>query len=96
MATKTTQSPSKPKTAKAPTKKRENVASLKKKIAELEEQNAKALYNYGKMLEQTANMQLKLNAMLGQMLQALFIVGIGPDELNAKCAQMFRRKVEAD
>ena len=96
---KTTKKPTKavqPKSVKSPAKKRETMADLKKKIAELEVQRDKALENYGKMLEVSTNMSLKINVMLGQMLKALFIIGIGPDELHAKCEQMFRKKVVAD
>ena len=86
----------KPKTAKSPAKKRVTTVDLEKRIAELENQKNDALTKYGSMLEATSNMQLKLDAMLGQMLKALFIVGIGPDELMAKCQQMFRKNVVAD
>lgn len=99
MATKKTSKAktTKPKqTPKAPAKKRETLADLKKRIEDLEAQKTDALTKYGKMLEVNGNMQLKLDAMLGQMLQALFIVGIGPDELMLKCSQMFRKKVVED
>ena len=92
----TTAKTEKEKPTKTPAKKRESAAALKKRIAELEEQIKQAAEEQGKMLELFTNTRIKLNAMLGQMLKALFIVGIGPDELMAKCQQMFRKNVVAD
>ena len=86
----------KPRAVKSPAKKRETMADLKKKIAELEESNSQAIESYGKLKADFYNMQLKHDAMLGLMLRALFVIGIGPDELMAKCSQMFRKKVVAD
>ena len=83
-------------TATKTTKKHETTADLKKRIAELESQLNTALEDHGNLLSATANITKKLDVMLGQMLKALFIVGIGPDELMAKCQQMFRKKVVAD
>ena len=77
-------------------KKRESTASLKKRIAELEAQRDNALNDYGNAVAANANLSIQLDAMLGQILKALFIVGIGPDELMAKCQQIFRKKVVAD
>lgn len=92
----TTAKTKKVKSPKTPAKKRETIADLKKKIADLEAQRNKVLEDYGKLLAASTNINLKLDAMLGQMLKALFIVGIGPDELHKKCEQMFRKKVVAD
>lgn len=97
MATKTKATKAIKKTTSTKTvKKRETTADLKKRIADLEGQLNKALTDYGNLLSETANITQKIDVMLGQMLKALFIVGIGPDELMAKCQQMFRKKVVAD
>lgn len=97
MATKTKATKAVKKTTSTKTvKKRETTADLKKRIAELESQLNKSLEDHGKFLAATANITKKLDVMLGQMLKALFIVGIGPDELMAKCQQMFQKKVVAD
>jgi hypothetical protein len=97
MATKTKATKAVKKTTSTKTvKKRETTADLKKKIAELENRLNKTLEEHGNLLSATANITQKLDVMLGQMLKALFIVGIGPDELMAKCQQMFRKNVVAD
>lgn len=94
----------KPKTTKAPVKKRasktlpkeDSLPSLKGEIETLEKAYLQTQEDYGKLLEQYTNLRLKLNTMLGQILKALFIVGIGPDELTAKCGEMFCKKIVAD
>lgn len=97
MATKTKAKKTAKKTTSTKTvKKRETTADLKKRIVELESQLNKILEDHGNLLSASANITKKLDVMLGQMLKALFIVGIGPDELMAKCQQMFRKKVVAD
>lgn len=84
------------KAVKTSPKKRETAADLKARIKELEEQRDQTLADYGKLLEVVTNIRFKRDAMLGQMLKGLFLIGIGPDELHAKCEQMFRKKVVAD
>lgn len=97
MATKTKETKAVKKTTSTKAvKKRETTAELRKRIAELEAQRDAALNDFGHALESNSNMTIKLDAMLGQLLKALFIVGIGPDELMAKCQQMFQKKVVAD
>lgn len=70
--------------------------ALKKSTAELHEENVRMAEQYGKLLEFSTNMKIKANAMLGQVLKGLYLLGIGPDEIIAKCNQMFRKKVVAD
>ncbi len=90
----------KPRTAKPkairPPELEKELAALKEETARLQEENAKFAEQYGKMLETSANIKFKANAMLGQVLKGLYLLGIGPDEIVAKCNQMFRKKVVAD
>lgn len=72
------------------------LAAIKEEAARLKEENTRLAERYGKMLEQSTNIRLKANAMLGQILKALYIMGIGPEEIQAKSQQMFRKKVDAD
>lgn len=85
----------KPKVIRSPEVEKE-LAALKEETAILHEENAKLAEQYGKMLETSTNIKFRANAMLGQILKALYIMGIGPDEIQAKCQQMFRKKVVAD
>jgi len=85
----------KPKAIRSPEVEKE-LAALKEETAKLREENAKFAEQYGKMLETSTNIKLKANAMLGQILKALYIMGIGPDEIQTKCQQMFCKKVVAD
>jgi hypothetical protein len=72
------------------------LAALKEETASLQAENARIVEKYGQMLEVSTNIKFKANAMLGQILKALYIMGIGPDDILAKCQQMFRKKVVAD
>ena len=85
----------KPKAIRSPEVEKE-LSALKEETARLREENAKFAEQYGKMLETSTNIRIKANAMLGQILKALYIIGIGPDDIQAKCQQMFRKKVVAD
>ncbi len=70
---------------------RTTIGELKKTVSQLEDQLKTSTEAYGKVLEELSNYRIKLDVMLGQMLKALFIIGIGPDELSRKCSQMFSR-----
>ncbi|MBO6031871.1 MAG: hypothetical protein J6Q22_10560 [Prevotella sp.] len=72
------------------------LAALKEETASLQAENARLVEQYGQMLEVSTNIKFKANAMLGQILKALYIMGIGPDDILAKCQQMFMKKVVAD
>ena len=72
------------------------LAALKEETASLQAENARLVEQYGQMLEESTNIKFKANAMLGQILKALYIMGIGPDDILAKCQQMFMKKVVAD
>ena len=87
--------PSKRSSAKKAIKGTEGVAALEKRIAELESQTAKTNEAYGEMLAACTNFAIQKDAMLGQILKALYIIGIGPDQIQAKCQQMFQKKVRA-
>ena len=93
---KTTTKTSAAKTVKTSAKKRESTIALKKRIAELEGLVKASGEEQGKMLEAITNLRLKQDAMLGQILKGLFIVGIDPDVIARKCSQMFRKKIVAD
>ena len=96
----------KPKTAKKPTKAKtkavrspdlaKELDALKEETARLRAENAKFMEQYGKMMEGNANFRIKANAMLGQILKGLYLLGFGPEDIQAKCQQMFRKKVVAD
>lgn len=93
----TTEKQQKEQKKKKPTaKKRLSTDMLKKRIIELEGQLLESRNEYGKMLEQYTNMNLKIDTMLGQILKGLFVVGIDPEVLTKKCGQMFQRKIQAD
>ena len=77
-------------------KKRVTTEMLKKRIIELEGQLLSSRTEYGKLLEQYTNMNIKINTMLGQIIKGLFILGIDPDILMQKCNQMFTKKIKAD
>ena len=72
------------------------LSALKEETASLQAENARLAEQYGQMLEVSTNIKFKANAMLGQILKALYIMGIGPDDILAKCQQMFMTKVVAD
>ena len=91
-----TKTPVAQQTNKTPAKKRESVAELKKQIENLKNQLNKTTEDYGNMLAAWVNMKVKMDTMLGEVLKGLFAIGIGPDELKAKCGQMFVKKVKAD
>lgn len=76
--------------------KRETTASLKKRIAELEEQVKQSTDEYGKMVETMTNLRIQKDAMLGQVLKGLYLIGIDPDIIMHKCQQMFQKRVVAD
>ena len=96
----TTKALNKPRATKQKTIRSLNVekelAALKEETEKLREENLRLTEQFGKMLEEHTNIKLKANAMLGQILKGLYILGIGPDEIQAKCQQMFRKKVVAD
>ena len=73
------------------TNSRETLVELKKKISEIEDQMRSSTEEYGKLLEYVSNNRIKLDVMLGQIIKALFIVGIGPEEIARKCSQMFSK-----
>ena len=85
----------KPKTVRSPELEKE-LAALKDETARLKADNAQFMEKYGKMMEENANFRLKANAMLGQVLKGLYLIGFGPEDIQAKCQQMFRKKVVAD
>lgn len=74
----------------------QELESLKKTVVELQEENVRLAEQYGKMLETSTNLRIKANAMLGQILKGLYLMGITPDDIVVKCNQMFRKKVVAD
>ena len=74
----------------------QELETLKKRFSELQEGNVRLSEQYGKMLETVTNLRIKTNAMLGQILKGLYLIGITPDDIVAKCNQMFRKKVVAD
>ena len=84
------------KVAKAPAKKRDSTAAFQKRIAELEERVKAISEEKGKLLEILTNLRLKQDAMLGQILKGLYLVGIDPDVISRKCSQMFSKRVVAD
>ena len=85
----------KPKTVRLPEVEKE-LAALKEETARLKADNARFMEQYGKMMEENANFRIKANAMLGQILKGLYLLGFGPEDILAKCQQMFRKKVVAD
>lgn len=84
------------KVAKASAKKRDSTAAFQKRIAELEEQVKAISEEKGKLLEIFTNLRIKQDAMLGQILKGLYLVGIDPDVIGRKCSQMFSKRVVAD
>jgi len=72
------------------------IKSLKEETAALHEENRKEAERLGKLLEENANFRIKADAMLGQLLKGLYILGITPDYIQSKCSQMFRKAVSAD
>lgn len=74
----------------------QELESLKKTVVELQKENVRIAELYGKMHETSTNLRIKANAMLGQILKGLYLMGITPDDIVAKCNQMFRKKVVAD
>lgn len=85
----------KPKTIRSPEVEKE-LAALKDETARLKADNAQFMEKFGKMVEENANFRIKANAMLGQILKGLYLIGFGPDDIMAKCQQMFRKNVVAD
>lgn len=94
---KTTKKPraTKPKAIRSAEAEKE-IAALKEETEKLRAENLRMAEQFGKMLEENANFRLKANAMLGQVLKGLYLIGIAPDDIQAKCQQMFRKKVIAD
>ena len=78
------------------TKPNREVTALKRKVGRLQKENMHLAEQIGKCLEETTNIRIKADVMLGQILKALYIMGIGPDEILAKCQQMFMKKVVAE
>ena len=74
----------------------EELAALKKQTEILHQENLKLLEEHGKQLSESVNYKMKTDAMLGQVLKALYIMGIYPDQIMRKCDQMFAKKVVAD
>ena len=70
--------------------------SLTEETAALRKKNNDAAEKIGKLLEENANFRMKADAMLGQILKGLYLMGIDPDVIQRKCQQMFRKKVVAD
>ena len=85
----------KPKAIRSPEVEKE-LAALKEETARLRAENQRMAEQFGKMFEENTNFRFKANAMLGQVLKWLYLIGIGPDVIQAKCQQMFRKKVIAD
>lgn len=73
----------------APAAANECIANLQKRLND-------ALSDYGTLLELMTNLRIKIDVMLGQFLKGLYVIGITPDMIMAKCQQMFRKKVVAD
>lgn len=71
-------------------------ASANECIANLQKRLNDALSDYGTLLESMTNLRIKIDVMLGQFLKGLYVIGITPDMIMAKCQQMFRKKVVAD
>lgn len=46
---------------------------------------------YGELLAYTANMKMKLDVLLGQIIKGLYVMGITPDDIMKKCSQMFEK-----
>ena len=70
--------------------------SLTEETAALRKENNESAEKIGKLLESNANFRIKADAMLGQILKGLYLIGISPDDIQRKCSQMFRKKVVAD
>ena len=87
---------SKVKMPKDSAQKRQSTASLLNKIAQLDEQVNASADEQGKLIEALTNNRIKLDAMLGQILKGLYLVGIDPDMIMKKCQQMFQKMVVAD
>lgn len=94
---KTTRKPraTKPKAVR-PTEIEKELDSLRKETAALRESSKESAEKMGKLLEENANFRIKADAMLGQILKGLYLIGIDPDTIQRKCAQMFRKAVSAD
>ena len=70
--------------------------SLNEETAALRKENTEAAERIGKLLEENMNFRIKADAMLGQILKGLYLMGIDPDVIQRKCQQMFRKAVSAD
>lgn len=68
--------------------------ALKKETESLKAENLAAMEKYGKLLEVNTSLYLKSDVMLGQIIKALYIMGITPDMIVRKCSEMFQ-KVES-
>lgn len=97
--TKSEKRTAKPKTAKPKVRStvlQTELDSLRKETAALRESLKESAEKMGKLLEENANFRIKADAMLGQILKGLYLIGIDPDTIQRKCAQMFRKAVSAD
>ena len=58
-------------------------------ILALKQAYGEALEKYGKLLEEQINSNRLKDKALGQFLMGLYLLGLGPDKVLAKCQQMF-------
>lgn len=65
--------------------------ALKKETESLKAENLAAMEKYGKLLEVNTSLYLKSDVMLGQIIKALYIMGITPDMIVRKCSEMFQK-----
>lgn len=88
---KTASKPAKKPAAKKTRNETSELKVLRDEVASLKEANRQVSENFGKLLEEVTNFQIKKNAALGQILKGIYLLGIMPDEIHAKCAAMFKR-----
>lgn len=70
--------------------------AIKEECAKLHEENLKDGKKIGTIMAENAQFRLQADAMLGQILKGLYLLGFGPEDIQAKCQQMFMKKVVAD
>lgn len=78
------------------TRKHSQTFVLKEQVKALSEQLTSTTEAYGKLLAELTNMRIQQDVMLGQILKALYIIGINPDRIARKCQTMFLKKVVED
>ena len=70
---------------------KDEIEALMHETERLKAENLAAMEKYGKLLEVNTSLYLKSDVMLGQIIKALYIMGITPDMIVRKCSEMFQK-----